>query len=63
MGVAEWRRFRWGGAAGKGGYQGVGFYVIDLGTRSGVVWGFVTWSWDGLVAWTVAMSVWRGGEK
>jgi hypothetical protein len=47
----------------KGGYQGRGIYVIDLGTRTMAVWGFVTWPWDGLVVWAVAMSVWRGGEK
>ena len=55
--------FRWGGAVGKGGYQGCGIYVIDLGSRTRAVWGFVTWPWDGLVVWAVAMSAWRGGEK
>lgn len=62
-GGAELGRFRWGWVVGKGGYQGRDIYVIVLGTRMRAVWGFVTWPWDGLVVWAVAMSAWRGGEK
>ena len=28
---------------GKGGYQGVGKYVMDLGMWRGFIWGLVTW--------------------